>query len=138
MAGIAIDSPGAQALRQTAVAAIKSAVTEHQRLEQQKGWLMEIDSQTQENVEALRSQVKQLQSDADFSQQELESFKAVVNDFAARTQQVAETGRYVSQQAENEIGRLKEVAQQHVQKTRDHRQEILHLREAAEKQAYEL
>ena len=51
---------------------------------------------------------------------------------------MAEAGRYVSQQAENEIGRLKEVAQQHVQETRDHRQEILHLREAAEKQAYEL
>src|SRR5437868_596531 len=98
---------------------------------------MEIDSQTQENVEALRSQVKQLQSGADFLQQELESFKAAANDFAARTQQVAEAGRYVSQQAENEINRLKEVAQQHVQKTWNHRQKILHLREAAKRQAHE-
>ena len=94
--------------------AIELAVTEHQRLEQQKSWLIKIDSQTQKNVEALRSQVKQLQSGADFSQQELESFKTAANDFAARTQQVAEAGRYVSQQAENEIGRLKKVAQQHV------------------------
>jgi len=33
---------------------------------------MEIDSEAQENVEALRSQVQQLKSDTDFSQQELE------------------------------------------------------------------
>ena len=67
LAGTAIHSPEGQALRQAAMAAIESAVTKHQRLEQQKGWLMKIDSQTQKNVKALRSQVKQLQSDADFS-----------------------------------------------------------------------
>ena len=55
LTGTAIHSPEGQALRQAAMAAIESAVTEHQRLEQQKGWLMKIDSQTQENVEALRS-----------------------------------------------------------------------------------
>ena len=44
---------------------------------------MEIDSEAQENVEALRSQVQQLKSDADFSQQELESLKAAANQFAA-------------------------------------------------------
>ena len=44
LAETAIHSPEGQALRQAAMAAIESAVMEHQRLEQQKGWLMEIDS----------------------------------------------------------------------------------------------
>ena len=47
---------------------LEAAFHKRQRLSQQKGWLMKIDSETQENVEALRSQVQQLKSDADFSQ----------------------------------------------------------------------
>ena len=44
---------------------------------------MKIDSEAQENVEALRSQVQQLKSDTDFSQQELESLKVAANQFTA-------------------------------------------------------
>ena len=36
--------PEGQALRQTAMATIESAVTEYQHLKQQKGWLIKIDS----------------------------------------------------------------------------------------------
>ena len=79
MRGTHIYSPDVQALRTSVRETLEAAFHERQRLSQQKGWLMKIDSEAQENVEALRSQVQQLKSDADFSQQELESLKAAAN-----------------------------------------------------------
>ena len=78
-----IYSSDVQALRTSIMETLEAAFHKRQRLSQQKGWLMKIDSKAQENVEALRSQVQQLKSDTDFSQQELESLKAAANQFAA-------------------------------------------------------
>ena len=78
---------------------------------------MEIDSKAQENVEALRSQVQQLKSDADFSQQELESLKAAANQFTAQTHEASLASRFYAEQAEQEIIRLKEVEEQHIRET---------------------
>src|SRR5437762_1930335 len=96
---------------------LEAAFYERQRLSQQKGWLMEIDSKTQENVEALRSQVQQLKSNADFLQQELESLKAAANQFAAQTHETSLASRFYTKRAKREIIRLKEVEEQHVRET---------------------
>src|SRR5439155_17274914 len=112
MRGTHIYSPDVQALRTSVMETLEAAFYKRQRLSQQKGWLMEIDSKAQENVEALRSQVQQLKSDADFSQQELESLKAAANQFAAQTHEASLASRFYTEQAEREIIRLKEVEEQ--------------------------
>ena len=63
-----IHSSNIQALRTSVMETLEAAFYERQRLSQQKSWLIKINSEAQENVEALRSQIQQLKSDADFLQ----------------------------------------------------------------------
>src|SRR5437762_13937460 len=50
-----IYSSDVQALRTSIMETLEAAFHKRQRLSQQKGWLMKIDSKAQENVKALRS-----------------------------------------------------------------------------------
>ena len=97
MRGTHIYSSDVQALRISVMETLEAAFYERQRLSQQKGWLMEINSEAQENVEALRSQVQQLKSDADFSQQELESLKTAANQFTAQTHEATLASRFYAE-----------------------------------------
>jgi hypothetical protein len=122
MAKASLVSPG---LRDATLRAIQDALAAHQelrRVEEERS--MDIDIAREEGVGALQERVSQLQSNAHFSQQELDRLRATANQFAAQVQQDRAAQQAHASEATQELHRLRVVEREHVAATQALRQEM--------------
>jgi hypothetical protein len=85
---------------------------------------MDIDIARDKGVGALQKRVSQLQSDAHFSQQELDRLRATVNQFAAQVQQDRAAQQAHASEATQKLHRLRVVEREHVATTQTLRQKM--------------